>query len=449
MTTPIANFAKKYANTSALRLHMPGHKGKSFLGCESLDITEVSGADILYNSSGIIAESEQNAATLFGTKSTIYSAEGSSLCIRAMLKLVEMYAKKEAKRPLIAAGRNAHKVFLTTAALLDLEVDWLYGQNSGSILSTKITAEYLRDYLDKALQKPVAVYITSPDYLGNVTDIAAISKVCKEYGILLFVDNAHGAYLKFLPQDIHPITLGADICCDSAHKTLPALTGAAYLQISKSAPEFFSVYAETAMSLFASTSPSYLILQSLDLLNVYLAEGYREKLADFVAKINELKENLCKLGFTLVGDEALKLTISSKSYGYEGVELAKELRNKNIECEFADPDFVVLMLTPEIDLNDIDYLQNVLASIKRKQEITSHPPVLSPARKRKSLKEAMFSPSQNLAVDKCEGKILASPSVNCPPAVPIVISGEEIDKEKINCFKYYGIDTCFVVDDKF
>ena len=449
MTTPIARFVKNYADSNIKRLHMPGHKGVNLLGCERLDITEVSGADVLYNSSGIIAESEQNAAALFGTKSTIYSTEGSSLSIRAMLKLVEMYAKLKGKRPLIAAGRNAHKVFLTTAALLDLEVDWLYGLNSGSMLSTRITAEYLSDYLKSASQKPVAVYVTSPGYLGNVTDIAALSKVCKQYGVLLLVDNAHGAYLKFLPDDIHPVTLGADICCDSAHKTLPALTGAAYLHISKSAPEFFSSYAETAMSLFASTSPSYLILQSLDLLNAYLYNGYREKLADFVEKMNGLKENLCKLGYTLVGDEALKLTIAPKAYGYEGIELAKELRNKNVECEFADPDFVVLMLTPEICQDDIDCLQNVLASIKRKQAITSHPPVLSPAKKRKSLKEALFSPSRKLSVDNCEGKILASPSVTCPPAVPIVISGEEIDKEKINCFKYYGIDTCFVADDKF
>ena len=447
MTTPIADFVKKYADNNVLRLHMPGHKGKGFLGCENLDITEVSGADVLYSADGIIAESEQNATKLFETGKTIYSAEGSSLSIRAMLKLVETYAKKEGKRPLIAAGRNAHKVFLTTAALLDLEVDWLYGQNGGSMLSVKITADYLKAYLDKTPEKPVAVYITSPDYLGNVTDISAISAVCREYGVLLLLDNAHGAYLKFLPQDIHPITLGADICCDSAHKTLPALTGGAYLHIGKSAPEFFCDFAETVMSFFASTSPSYLILQSLDMLNLYLADGYKQRLAEFVNKSKEIKARLCGLGYTVIGDEDLKITVATKTYGYTGIQLANMLRQKNIECEFADPDYLVLMLTPEISKEEIEYLLKSFASIERKPEIKTRPPFLTPAIKRMSLKEAMFSPSQLLSVDKCEGKILAAPSVTCPPAIPIVISGEEIDKEKIDCFKYYGINSCLVVGD--
>lgn len=448
MTTPIVDFVKKYADSHVLRLHMPGHKGKSVLGCESLDITEISGADVLYSASGVIKLSQQNATELFGTKKTLYSTEGASLTIRAMLKLVEMYAKKEGRRPFIAAGRNAHKVFLTTAALLDFDVDWLYGENSGNLLCTKITADYLNEYLNKASEKPVAVYITSPDYLGNITEIASLSAVCKQNSVLLLVDNAHGAYLKFLPNDIHPITLGADICCDSAHKTLPALTGGAYLHISKGAPEFFEKTAETAMSLFASTSPSYLILQSLDMVNDYLANGYKQKLAAFEIDLRELKKRLSDLGYSVLGDEVLKLTLSPKSYGYTGIELADILRGKNIECEFADPDYLVLMLTPEITSEEIDYLFKALASVKRKQAITACPPALNVANKKMSIKEAMFSPSKSLAVDKCEGKILASPSVTCPPAVPIVISGEEIDKEKINCFKYYGIDTCFVVDDE-
>ena len=100
---------------------MPGHKGSSYLGMEALDITEISGADVLYHGDGVIRASEENAARLFGTAKTLYSTEGSSLCIRAMLYLALLYARQTGRRPLIAAGRNAHKVFLTAAALLDLE----------------------------------------------------------------------------------------------------------------------------------------------------------------------------------------------------------------------------------------------------------------------------------------------------------------------------------------
>ncbi|MBQ7283693.1 MAG: aminotransferase class V-fold PLP-dependent enzyme, partial [Oscillospiraceae bacterium] len=216
MTTPICDFVQQYARNNALRMHMPGHKGVNLLGFEKLDITEFDGADNLYEPNGIIAQSEANATAIFGCD-TFYSTEGSSQCIRAMLYLVCMDAKAKGEKPLVAAGRNAHKTFLNAAALLDFDIVWLCGEKQNSYLSCNITAEYLEQFLNQT--KPTAVYITSPDYLGNVADIKAIAEVCHKYGALLVVDNAHGAYLKFLPQSLHPIDLGADLCCDSAHKT--------------------------------------------------------------------------------------------------------------------------------------------------------------------------------------------------------------------------------------
>ena len=222
--TPICDFVNNYAQKNALRLHMPGHKGIPLLGFEALDITEFDGADSLYEASSIIAQSEQIASDLFGS-ACFYSTEGSSQCIRAMLYLARLYALKDKKPLRIAAGRNAHKVFLSAAALLDWEVSWLISQEKTSYLSCPIEPVELDAFLQK---NPVAaVYVTSPDYLGNLLDIGALAEVAHRHGCLLLVDNAHGAYLKFLPQSLHPMDLGADICCDSAHKTLPALTGAA------------------------------------------------------------------------------------------------------------------------------------------------------------------------------------------------------------------------------
>ena len=277
METPICDFVKKYAESGAMRLHMPGHKGVSLLGMERMDITEIGGADSLYEASGIIRESERNASALFGSE-TFYSTEGSSHCIRAMLYLTALHAKQTGKKPLIAAGRNAHRTFLSAAALMDFEVMWLTAENQESYLSCRIGARELEEKLRAAEKKPTAVYLTSPDYLGNTADIAAIAEVCHRQEILLLVDNAHGAYLRFLPESRHPIDLGADICCDSAHKTLPALTGAAYLHVSDRAADLFRGQAKNSLALFGSTSPSYLILQSLDAVNRYLAEDYRDRL---------------------------------------------------------------------------------------------------------------------------------------------------------------------------
>ena len=283
METPICDFVRAYAESEAIRLHMPGHKGKNLLGLEALDITEIDGADSLYEASGIIQRSEENASRLFGCP-TFYSTEGSSQCIRAMLYLAMLHAKEQGKRPVIAAGRNAHKTFLTGAALLDLDVRWLYPKGD-SYLSCDLTPEEVEAVLEK--EAPTAVYLTSPDYLGNVADIAGIAKVCHRHGAILLVDNAHGAYLKFLQPSRHPMDLGADLCCDSAHKTLPVLTGGAYLHCRLQ----FRDWAKNAQALFGSTSPSYLILQSLDGANPILAEA-ANRLKDFVPSVEAVKEKL-------------------------------------------------------------------------------------------------------------------------------------------------------------
>ena len=443
MNTPICDFVKKYNSENKLRLHMPGHKGESFLGIESFDITEIEGADVLYNSNGIILESQKNASLLFDTEKTLYSTEGSSLSIRAMLYLACVFGKSKGKKPLIAAGRNAHKSFLTAAAVLDIDIDWLYSDKEGNYLSFEISEEQLENYLKS--NSPSAVYLTTPDYLGNILDIKSLSRICKKHNVLLLVDNAHGAYLKFLPESCHPISLGADMCCDSAHKTLPVLTGGGYLHISKKAPKELSDMAERALSLFASTSPSYLILQSLDYANNYIANGYRERLKSYIEKISELKNTLVKAGYNLIGKEPLKLTIDAKKYGYTGIELAKILSDELI-CEFYDPDYLVMMLTPENGEEALEKIEKLLLEIPKKHPIDTKPPIITKVQKRISPREALFSVGKDLPIKDCEGLILSTPTVSCPPAIPIMVCGEEIDSKIIEVFNYYGIKTCNVID---
>ena len=441
MNTPICDFLAEYANAYTLRLHMPGHKGKGNLH-NAEDITEISGADSLYEASGIIRESEKNASALFGAYS-YYSTEGSSLAIRAMMYLVSIYAKDNGKPPLIAAGRNAHKTLISALALLGLDVDWLTTCGN-SYLSCVLNATDVENYLNNANTLPAAIYLTSPDYLGNISDIRGIAKVCRENGVLLIVDNAHGAYLNFLPESLHPIALGADMCCDSAHKTLPVLTGGAYLHIAKQ-HESFSNLAKDAMSLFGSTSPSYLILSSLDEANKYMSEGYKEKLADFIPKLMTIKKRLLSCGYDVLNGEPMKITLATKSYGYLGTEVAEHLTSLSVVPEFADKDYIVLMPTPEILDDELERLYNALESLEKKLGITDSAPTPEIGERAMSIREAVMSPSELLPVDKCLNRILATTSVGCPPAVPIVVSGEVITQNSIECFKYYGIEKCRVV----
>ena len=440
MKTPICDFVKQYAQQNALRLHMPGHKGYSLLGMESLDITEIDGADVLYHPQGIIRESQDNAAKLFGAAKTVYSAGGATLCIQAMVHLLGMYAVRNGKAPLIAAGRNAHKSFLSAAALCGADISWIWSKKQVDAVSCLIAPEVLEQHLCQMEQMPVAVYITSPDYLGNLADIRGLSAVCRKYGVLLAVDNAHGAYLRFLPEDKHPLTLGADICCDSAHKTLPVLTGGAYLHLSASAPRLFFEQSENAMSLFATTSPSYLILQSLDAANAYLEDNYKARLEAYISQIAQTKKRLENVGYVFMGQEPLKLTLDTKAYGYTGRSLAQRLLEQGLVCEFSDPDYVVLMLTPENGGDALERLEGALLSIEKKPAITQRMPALERPTVRMTPRQALMTVSEPCAVKDSLGKVLGSPTVSCPPAIPIVVCGEEINGSVIRVMEYYGIE---------
>ncbi len=435
MNTPIADFVKKYSENDFSRFHMPGHKGESFLGCEKFDITEIDGADVLSCADGIIFESEKNASSLFKTAHTFYSAGGSTAAIYAMLALSG--GKK------ILASRNVHKAFVNACALLDYQAVWLMSEEISGVLSCKISAKSVEEKI--LSEKPAAVYLTSPDYLGNVQDIAGISEVCRKYGIPLLVDNAHGAYLGFLEKSTHPIYLGATVCCDSAHKTLPVLTGGAYLHISKDAPADYLSNAREKLALFTSTSPSYLILKSLDLCNAYLTDGFKKKLADCIEKTSSAKEFIKSRGFSVLGSEPLKITIDAAASGYSGYTLAEKLRENKIEPEFSDNDYVVLMVTPQNSDGDFTRLENAFSSINPMPAIAKKDLVISAPKQRMSIREAVFSDSETVSVSSAIGRICAAATVSCPPAVPIAISGEEITKEIAELFLYYGVEKIRVV----
>ena len=434
MKTPIADFVRDYAARKNTRLHMPGHKGMPFLGCETWDITEVCGADALYEAGGIIAESEKNAAALFGAAATVFGTEGSSQCIKAMVAL----AAQGREDPWILAGRNAHKAFLHALALCDVDVQWLWPEKTDSICACRMTPEQVENALREAPTPPAAVYVTSPDYLGNLLPIREIAAVCHRYGTRLLVDNAHGAYLKFLPQSLHPMDQGADMCCDSAHKTLPVLTGGAYLHFREAA---LAENAKAAMAMFGSTSPSYLILTSLDLCNRYLAEEMGEKLGEILPAVEKTKKILSEKGWQVCDGEPMKITLRC-----HGHAVARRLRQQGIECEFADRDYLVLMPSTETTAAELEALTAALGENGLGQA-QGGGVRMSPPRRALTPRQAMFAHQQTVAAGESLGRIAAAPTVGCPPAIAVVVSGECIDENALAALQYYGMDTVSVVKE--
>lgn len=464
MRTPVADFIDSYIAGDSVRAHMPGHKGAGPLGVEARDITEIAGADVLSESVGILGESQQNACTLFGTGATLYSTEGSSLAVKAMLYSVMMHWKHcvkemEYSRPFILAARNVHRAMLDGCALLDLDLEFIRSSQAQGLCSAVVTAQEVEQSLKACGQLPAAVYLTSPDYLGVQSEIAAIAEVCHKYGTLLAVDNAHGAYLAFLEASKHPVHLGADICCDSAHKTLPVLTGGAYLHLHENIVSEILDSARKGLTMFGSTSPSYLILQSLDLCNVYLEQKFRRELAECVEKVRQFKKAAGDRGIHIMEGEPLKIVIDTGASGYDGEEIAGELREFvccigerkrfGIECEFADHHAVVFMMSPQNGPEDWQMLYRWLDRTRLLKPGKAFAPAKTlgeeHAVRRMTIREAVFAESEIIPVREAEGRILAQETVSCPPAIPIAVSGEEIDRNMIRVFEEYGIRDVSVV----
>lgn len=442
MKTPVVSFLKSYQEKSPVRMHMPGHKGAGILGFEGMDLTEIYGADELFAAEGIIKESEQNASNLFGCP-TYYSTQGSTLCIQTMCTILCQDAKSKGKKPKILAGRNAHRSFIHAAALLDFEIEWLYGNSD--YLSCKIHAEDLEKAIIESL--PTAVYLTNPDYLGNLLDIKSLASVCKKHNVLLAIDNAHGAYLRFLKDSLYPIDLGADLCCDSAHKTLPVITGGAYLHLSDSLNQVWKNDVKHFMEYFSSTSPSYLIMASLDAANEVLDTTFKNSLFECIQRVDGLKNTLVQHGYTILFGEPMKITISTKEFGYTGNEIANLLMECDIYPEFYDSDYIVLMPSPYNTKDDLKRLETCLCGIEGKPILVNKLPKLEQSKKAMNVRQALFSSSITLDVSKSLGQVCSSVTVSCPPAILPVIPGEVISESSIEVMKYYGIETIRVVKE--
>ena len=243
---------------------------------------------------------------------------------------------------------------------------------------------------------------------------------------------------------MHPLARGADLCCDSAHKTLGVLTGGAYLHVARGSAWDFGSGAREALAVMGSSSPSYLVLQSLDAVNARLADRYRAELAACAQRVEALRERLRCLGVPVAASDPLRVTVAAHEAGYTGFELAELLRAQSAEPEFADPDWLVLMFTPDNPARDYERVEAAFAGFSPRPP-RAPLPMSEAGEACMSPRDALLAARERVSTGRCAGRIMASAAVTCPPAVPIAVMGERITPAQANLMARYGVEYVDVV----
>lgn len=446
--TPITDFLQHYAASGISRLHMPGHKGKvpasypDFLRqAAPFDLTEIQGADELYEPEGIIEQSEEVTARLYHAGYSCYSAGGSTLSILTMVTAAVRHFGPE-----IIAVRNAHLAFVNACVHCDAEIHWLipaYDRATG--LCLPVTAVEVSAMMD-AYPSCRIVYLTSPDYYGVMAPVGEIAKVVHQKGGILLCDNAHGAHLCAFPG-LHPMEAGVDLCCDSPHKTLPVLTGGSLLHCKKGMEPFFpKTELKHIMTLYGSTSPSYLIMASLEQASSWMLREGKGAFAALQARMTALSDRLREKGLILLERvlDCTKLTLDAGRMGYSAEVLAEILREYRIEPEFVGGGKVVLMFSSQTDEKDYRRLLDFADGFTLRPPVPYPPFYLAPQRTM-PLRKAAFAPSVLLRVEDAEGMIAAENRIACPPGIPIVTAGERIGKNEKEMLLDSGISMIAVI----
>lgn len=425
--TPIHDFLKNYASSGAVRVHMPGAKSNPF------DITEIEGADELYDSKGIIAQSESVASSLFHSGKTLFSCGGSTLAIQTMLALAKAQFPQ---KNLVIAPRFCHKSLINSCVLLDLRADWVFPDE---FLSCEISAKAVEE---KICDATLCVFAQSVDYLGGECDVKSLADVCERHNIPLLVDNAHGAYKVFTGD--HPLSLGADMTADSAHKTLPCATGGAYLHISENTRWDFASRAKETMSLFGSSSPSYLVMESLDLCNKHIAEE-KDSALKILQAVKKLKSDLTVTGFKLKKSDPMRIVVDAAERGFSGFELSALLREEGVSCEFCDEYYTVMLFSTGQKKDDFAKILAAFSNIPRKDPLKKKEHARLRPTAPLSPREAFFSPRAEVNVADAEGLVCAAAVCSCPPCVPLIMPGEMFGGSAIEELKRYGIKKVWTV----
>ena len=376
---PLYDALKKYAAVKG-RFHMPSHGGdpsalfpkrERLYASAAFDITELSFSDNLANPCGVIRRAEKLAAKAYGAEQTLFFAGGATDAIRTAL-----YCLKDKK---IAFFGEMHKSFHSIARQFSLSV--IEGNELSMLENEGVEV----------------LCVTSPDYYGRVKNVEEIAAFARKIGAILVVDEAHGAHFAFSSLLPKSAVISADLMIHGAHKTLPVYTGGAMLHVKN---EWFERAVE-ARSECVSTSPSYLVMASLDYAREYMEENGERLYADLKARLDALKNKYERVE-VLPSDDFSRLTVLKEGGGHA---LAAHLEKNGIFAEAQNADGVTFIVTP-FNANDLESVFSLCASF--------------------SGKNAKYADLSELI-----GKVSARDVGVYPPGVPLVKAGEVFTAEKV------------------
>ncbi len=447
---------ERHINFEKASFHTPGHKGRIdelFSSAAWLnparDLTELPGLDELSQPSGVISDIEHTCSNIWGSSSTYLSVNGASAALMAAI-----LAARELGNAILMP-RNAHRAAIQAISLAGLtpiwyepiwETSWGFW---GSATVNAVESAVAKAGKDANVDKVAAILVVSPTYQGALSDIEGLANLAHAHGIALIVDEAHGAH--FVAGDKRSaLTCGADAVAHSLHKTLPGLTQTGLVHLNKNSllnPD--SV--RRSLNVLTSSSPSYLLLNSIEHTAKYLGSAIGSELINHVSELKTLLEiNIKAAGSLRVyanSNNSSNTSVSSRGTTpthilvspeqEEAVNLYNFLVDRGIFPEAILGQGVLFMLGAGSQLKDIELLSQALAAFTAQEKPVS--PLFSLANKTLIQKpgfEPVLTPDQALkqkthvvARQEAQGQISAEIVCPCPPGIPVLIPGQKITEE--------------------
>lgn len=424
-------------NRTRIPMHMPGHKrNTSLLGNKlpyGIDITEVDGFDNLHELEGVLKETAERFSELYGAKETFPLVGGSTCGILSAMHALTTSGDH------VLMSRGSHKSVYHGVELLALTPHYLVPETD----DLGIFGEILPAQVEKAFSETPEiklVIITSPTYEGVVSNISEIAEICHQNSAFLLVDAAHGAHFGF--SDAFPenaVKNGADVVVMSLHKTLPALTQTALLAVCTERVNAREI--QNSLSIFESSSPSYVLLSSIDECAHFIEETGKEKLENFSANLHAFYEKAKKLKALSVlhYEDISKIIISTKNASISGFALAEKLRTKfSIETEMASEHFVLAMATICDKKKHFEKLLHALLSIDKSLHFEENATNSKPFPLPKMLStphEARKEEGEFVSLENAVGRKCLEYIWHFPPGIPFICPGEEINEELVALMK--------------